>query len=138
MDTLNTRLTAFELLVLVQPCTRRRYVTDTPAEGPLPDRFRWLYRYDIEPEMLERLALALGCLLADPARAATRFDALSAELAEPVVQPDRFAGLRREGEAGGLIADLDAACHALLASLRSRRIAVPRHQCSHRAQRRPP
>jgi hypothetical protein len=73
-----------ELLVLVQPCTRRRYVTDTPAEGRLPGRFRSLYRYDIDPETLERLALALGCLLADPGRAATRFDALSAELPEQV------------------------------------------------------
>jgi hypothetical protein len=37
--------------------------------------------------------------------------------AEPVLQPDLFAGLRGEGEVGGLIAGLDAACHAGPASL---------------------
>ena len=38
-------------------------------------------------------------------------------LAEPVLQPDLFARLRREGEVGGLVAGLDAACHAGPASL---------------------
>jgi GNAT superfamily N-acetyltransferase len=38
-------------------------------------------------------------------------------LAEPVLQPDLVARLRREGEIGGLVAGLDAACHAGPASL---------------------
>lgn len=38
-------------------------------------------------------------------------------LAEPVLQPDLVARLRREGEVGGLVAGLDAACHAGPASL---------------------
>ena len=38
-------------------------------------------------------------------------------LAEPVLQPDLLTGLRREGEVGGLVAGLDAACHAGPASL---------------------
>src|SRR5262249_99894 len=34
-------------------------------------------------------------------------------LAEPVLQPDRCTGLRREGEVGGPVADLNAVCHTL-------------------------
>src|SRR5260370_907413 len=37
--------------------------------------------------------------------------------AEPVLQPDRLAGLRRQGEVGSLVTDLNAACHARPASL---------------------
>src|SRR5271169_3603619 len=37
--------------------------------------------------------------------------------AQSVLQPDRLAGLRRQGEVGSLVADLNAACHARPASL---------------------
>ena len=36
---------------------------------------------------------------------------LPSQTGEPVLQPDRFAGLRREGEVGSLVTDLNAACH---------------------------
>jgi hypothetical protein len=47
-------------------------------------------------------------------------------LADPVLQPDLLAGLRREGEVGCLVADLDTACHAGPASLWS----PLAHKCS--------
>jgi hypothetical protein len=42
--------------------------------------------------------------------------------AQPVLQPDRLAGLRRQGEVGSLITDPNAACHARPASLCSLRV----------------
>src|ERR1700733_6157155 len=47
-------------------------------------------------------------------------------LAEPVMEPDQLTGLRGEREVRGLVTDLDAACHAVPAFLRSgQRTTVP-------------